>query len=242
MTAQDMTRTARTGVPDDGIARWGGLAGIGGSALLLVVFAIVAVLVGEEPPGLAGAIERFPEVRAARTVENGLYLAVLVLWVPLALSLHHTLRCAHRAFALFGSALNVFGLAVLAAGAIPHAVTFRLSDLYHAEGATAEDQAALALLWQANQAMFNQLLLVGLLVMPVGVALLGLAMRRDPVYGRAAGTASVALGLIGLAAAVIMLVDPASMFSVVGVFALLAFHFLAGWKTSRHRGLPGVRD
>ena len=109
-------------------------------------------------------------------------------------------RTARPSYALFGSALNVFGLAVLAAGAIPHVVTSRLSDLYHADSATPGQQATLVLLWQANQGMFDALLLVGLLVMPVGVILFGLVMRRDPGFGKAAGNLSVALGVVGLAA------------------------------------------
>ena len=218
---------------DSSVARWGGLAGIGGSVLFVVVFAIVAIFVGPEPAGLAGPISRFPEVRVARTVENGLYLAVLVLWVPLALALFHSLRRARPASVLFGSALNIFGLAVLAAGAIPHVVTSRLSDLYHADGSTPGEQATLVLLWQANQGMFDALLLVGLLVMPVGVILLGLAMRPDPAFGKVAGNVSVVLGVVGLGAATVMLVDPLSAAGALGVFALIGFHLIAGWKSYR---------
>ncbi len=218
---------------DAGIARWGGLAGIAGAVLFLVVFAIVAIFVGSEPAGSAGPIARFPEVRVARTVENGLYLAVLVLWVPLALALLHSLRRTSPAAALFGGALNIVGLTVLAAGAIPHVVTSRLSDLYHADGATPDQQAALVLLWQANQGMFDALLLVGLLVMPVGVILLGLAMRQNPAFGTVAGNAGVVLGVVGLAAAIVMLVDPLSAAAALGVFALIGFHLVAGWKTYR---------
>jgi hypothetical protein len=218
---------------DSSVPRWGGLAGVGGSVLLVVIFAIVALFVGPEPAGPAGPISRFPEIRVARTVENGLYLAVLVLWVPLALALFHSLRRTRPASALFGSALNIFGLAMLAAGAIPHVVTSRLSDLYHADGATPDEQATLVLLWQANQGMFDALLLVGLLVMPVGVILLGLAMRGDPAFGKVAGTVSVALGVVGLAAATVMLVDPLSAAAALGVFALIGFHLVAGWKTYR---------
>jgi hypothetical protein len=218
---------------DVSVARWGGLAGIGGSVLFVAVFVIVAVFAGPEPAGPAGPIERFPEIRVARTVENGLYLAALALWVPLALALVHCLRRTPRAFALFGSALNVVGLTVLAAGAIPHVVTSRLSDLYHADGATPEEQATLVLLWQANEGMFDALLLVGLLVMPVGVVLFGLAMRRDPAFGKVAGNVSVALGVVGLAAVTVMLVDPLSVVAALGVFALIGFHLVAGWKTYR---------
>ena len=235
MIAQDgLLHPAQRHDENSSILRWGGLAGIGGSALFVIVFAIVAIFAGPEPVGPAGPISRFPEIRVARTVENGLYLAVLVLWVPLALALFHRLRRTRPASSLFGSALNIFGLAVLAAGAVPHVVTSRLSDLYHADGATPDEQATLVLLWQANQGMFDALLLVGLLVMPVGVILLGLAMRRDPAFGKVAGDLSVALGVVGLAAATVMLVDPLSPVAALGIFALIGFHLIAGWKTYRH--------
>jgi len=233
VTQTGMLHPAQRHHEDSSVARWGGLAGIGGSVLFVVVFAIVTIFAGPEPAGPAGPISRFPEIRAARTVENGLYLAVLALWVPLALALFHSLRRTRPASALFGSALNIFGLAVLAAGAIPHVVTSRLSDLYHADGATPNEQATLVLLWQANQGMFDALLLVGLLVMPVGVILLGLAMRRDPAFGKVAGNVSVALGVVGLAAATVVLVDPLSAVAALGVFALIGFHLVAGWKTYR---------
>lgn len=205
------------------IQRWGGRAGIAGSLLFVVVFAIVAIFAGAEPPGTAGPISRFPEIRIARIVENGLYLAVMMLWVPLSLALHHQLRLTHPARALFGSALNILGLAILAAGAIPHAVTMGLSDRYHAAGVTLADQQTLALQWHATQDMFEALLLTGLLIMPVGVILLGSALRS---------TVSVILGVIGLGAAIVMLVDPDSLAAVLSVFALIGFHFIAGWKVN----------
>ena len=233
ITQDGMLHSAQRHQEESSIPRWGGLAGIAGSVLFVVVFAIVGIFAGPEPAGPAGPISRFPEIRVARTVENGLYLAVLVLWVPLALALLHSLRRTAPAAALFGGALNIVGLTVLAAGAIPHAVTSRLANLYHADGATAGEQATLVLLWQANQGMFDALLLVGLLVMSVGIILFGLAMRRDPAFGKVAGNVSVGLGVVGLAAATVVLVDPTSAAAAGGVFALIGFHLVAGWKTYR---------
>jgi uncharacterized membrane protein HdeD (DUF308 family) len=43
----------------------------------------------------------------------------------------------------------------------------------------------------------------------------------------------VALGILGLAAATVMLVDPLSAAAALGVFALIGFHLVAGWKTYR---------
>ena len=56
---------------------------------------------------------------------------------------------------------------------------------------------------------------------------------NDPAFGKLAGNVSLALGIVGLGAATIMLVDPLSLVAALGVFALIAFHFVAGWKTYR---------
>ena len=84
--------------------------------------------------------------------------------------------------------------------------------------------------------MFDALLLVGLLVMPVGVVLLGFAMRRDPAFGKVAGNVSVALGVVGLAAATVMLIDPLSVVAAFGVFALI------GLPRRRMEDLPALHD
>src|SRR4051794_24825552 len=98
------------------VLRWGGLAGILGGILLVVVFAIVGFgPVGMEPVEPAGEVMRFPEIRMARIVENGLYLAVLVLWVIHVLALYRALRGTSLALALFGSALGILGLVMLMA-------------------------------------------------------------------------------------------------------------------------------
>jgi len=81
--------------------------------------------------------------------------------------------------------------------------------------------------------LFDALLLVGLLVMPAGVILFGLAMRQDPAYGTLAGNLTAALGILGLSAATVMLVDPLSAAAALGVLALIGFHLVAGWKTYR---------
>ena len=65
----------------DSTLRWGGLAGILGSILMLLTFGIVAVFVGMDTMSSEQALMRFPDIRAARTVENSLYLVVLLLWV-----------------------------------------------------------------------------------------------------------------------------------------------------------------
>lgn len=222
-----------TNASDKSVLRWGGRASIGGGLLFILVFAWVVILAGPDPAGLAGPITRFPEIKTVRTVENGLYLAVLVLWVPLYLALYRRLERTRPAPALFGSVLGVLGLGVFAAGAIPHAATSRLSDLYHATGATAQDQATLVLVWQGAQGVFDALLLAGLLVTATGIVLLGLAMRADPAFGNGTAWLSALLGTAGLAAGIVVLIDPRSLVAALGIFALIGFHLVLGWKVYR---------
>src|SRR5262249_54093112 len=125
------------------------------------------------------------------------------------------------------------GLGVLAAGALPHVATARLSDFYHAPAATHNDRATLAYAWYATQGIFDALLLSGLLMMTTGVILFGLAMHSDSAFGKGLGRPSVALGVVGLPAGTAALIDPGSPIAALGVFALIIFHLVLGWKTYR---------
>jgi Domain of unknown function (DUF4386) len=212
------------------ILRWGGLAGILGSIVFVLVFIIVIVFVGADPAEPEGEVMRFTDIRAARTVEDGLYLVVLILWLAHFLALYRALRGTSLAPALFGSVLGIVGLGVLAAGALPHVATAPISDLYHAPGATPEDKATLVLMWQATEGIFDALFGVGLLLVPVGFVALGVAMFGAPSFGKGFGGVSVVLGVIGVVAASVLLVDPLSPSSFVGVLSLIAFHLILGWR------------
>jgi len=211
------------------VLRWGGLAGMLGGILFILVFVIVGVFVPPDPADLEGWVMRFPDVRAARIVENSLYLAVLILGVPLFLALYRALRRTSLAPALFGSVLGILGLVVLVAGALPHIATAPISDLYHAPGATPEDQATLALLWQATQGIFDATLAAGAIVLQLGLIALGVAMLGAPAFGKGFGGVSVVLGVVGLVAAAFNMVDP-SMIGAGSFFAHLVFLLVLGWK------------
>jgi len=225
---------------DRSVLRWGGLAGILGGILFVLVFAIVIVFVGADylGPDAERWVRRFPEVRAARTAENSLYLVVLVLWVTHFLALYRALRSANLAGALFGSVLGILGLVVLAAGALPHVATAPISDLYHAPGTTPEEQATLVLLWQATQGIFDALLIAGLVLLPIGLIALGVAMVGAPAFGRGFGGMTLGLGVAGVAAASTLLVTPTSPISVIGVLAPIVFHLVLGWRTWRLSKAP----
>jgi magnesium-transporting ATPase (P-type) len=157
----DLQRIAQ----EKSVLQWGGLAGVLGSIIIILVFVIVGVFVGME----FVEVMRFPDVKAARIVENSLYLVALILWVIHFLALYRALRETSLAPALFGSALSILGLVVLAAESLHHIWQKPISDLYHASGATLEAQATLVLLWQATHGIFNALLVTGLLLLPIGV-------------------------------------------------------------------------
>lgn len=214
------------------VLRWGGLAGmLGGIVFILAWVVILAGPVGmEEPADLEGWVTRFPDIRTARILENGIYLVALILSVTLFLALYRALRRTSLAPALFGSVLGILGLVVLAAGALPHIAHATLSNLYHAPGATPGEQATLALLWQATWGIFDALLAVGFFVVPIGLIALGVAMLRAPAFGKGFGRVSVVLGVVGLVAAAFNMVDPSSMIGAGSYFAILIFHLVLGWK------------
>lgn len=212
------------------VLRWGGLAGVLGGLVFILVFGIVGVFVGEAATDPARALIAFPDIRTARTIENSLYLVVLILWVAHSLALYRAVRTS-LAPALFGSVLGIVGLTLLAAGALPHVATVPLSDLYHAPGATPGDQATLVLIWRAVQGIFDALLFAGLALLLIGLIALGVAMNGTPAFGQRFGRFTVGVAVIGVVAVAITLIDPRSPIAALGVFALIAFHLVLGRKT-----------
>jgi hypothetical protein len=154
----------------------------------------------------------------------------LILEVTLFLALYRALRRTSLAPALFGSVLGILGLGAMVISATPHIAHAPLSDLYHAPGATPGDQATLALLWQATWGIFDAMLYVGFFVVPIGLIILGVAMVGDPAFGKSFGGVSVVLGVVGLVAAVLQMVDPSSTIGAGSYFACLIFYFVLGWK------------
>jgi hypothetical protein len=212
------------------VLRWGGLAGMLGGILFILVMVFVGVFIPPDPADLAGWVMRFPDIRAARVVENVIYLVALILEVPLFLALYRALRKTSLAPALFGSVLGIVGLVAMVVSATPHVAHATLSDLYHAPGATPADQATLALLWQAIWGMNDRMLYVGFFVVPIGLILLGVAMLGAPAFGKGFGGVSVVLGVLGIVAAVLQMVDPASMIGAGSYFAGVIFYLVLGWK------------
>jgi hypothetical protein len=78
--------------------------------------------------------------------------------------------------------------------------------------------------------MNDALLAVGFIVVPIGLIALGVAMLGTPAFGKGFGGVSMVLGVVGLVAAALNMVDPSSMIAVLSYFAIIIFHLVLGWK------------
>jgi hypothetical protein len=85
-------------------------------------------------------------------------------------------------------------------------------------------------MWQATEGIFDALFGAGLLLVPIGFIALGVAMLGAPAFGTGFSGVSVVLGVVGVVAASVLLVDPLSLSAFVGVLALIVFHLVVGWK------------
>jgi len=186
---------------EQSVLRWGGLAAIVGG-VVSILSAILGLAFWPPPPvGPCGApcfvdesVATFPAVKAAATVGYAAYFAALILLLFLFLALYRALRGSSLAPALFGSVVGIVGLTMLIAGGFPSVAFAHLSDLYHAPGATAQDQATLVLISQGVQAIFNETDAVAGILLGLAFMLLGGAMLRSAHFGRAVGGASLVLG------------------------------------------------
>lgn len=128
-------------------------------------------------------------------MENSLYLVVLLLWSLHSVALHRALSRSQPAAALFGACMSIIGLVVLAAGALPHIATAPIAELYHASGATLQEQTGLIAVWEATYGMLDALLVTGLVILPFGMLAHGTAMVGAPGFGARLGGLAVCYSL-----------------------------------------------
>ena len=214
--------------------RWGGLAGMLGSFLMLAVFAFLSVFVGLETLEPEAALRRFPDIRWARIIENTAYLLTLALWAVHSVALTLALRRSRFALGLAAGVISFLGLGILAAGAVPHTAATAISDLYHAPGTSPDLRPVLVVAWEVSQAWVDTLVVTGIVLTPLGLLLFGVAFMTSRSYGAWTGWASVVLGMAGLYAAVAGLIEEGDIVGL-GVFALVFFHGIVGWKSFRRQ-------
>jgi hypothetical protein len=172
----------------------------------------------------------FADIESGRIAEHFFYLGALMLFALQALVLHRLLTPAHPAAALFGTAMVEFGLVMMAASSLLHVATSPLADLYTASDTPPEDLPAIEYAWHGAQSVFDTMLTTGVLLVPIGIVLLGLAMRRAPAFGPRLTWLSIGLGAVGIIGATIAVVDPGSMFSALSVLAIVVFNLSVGWR------------
>ena len=215
---------------DRQLSRWGGMAGLAGGILLVGSAAVVGAM-GLPDASDVETLTDFADIEAGRIAEHFLYLGALMLFALHVLVLHRLLRKAHLPAALFGTAVAEFGLVIMAASSVLHVSTSPLADLYSASDTPPEDLPAIEFAWHGAQSVFDTMLATGVLLVPIGIVLLGVAMRSAPEFGPRLAWAAITLGAVGIVGAVIAIVDPGSAFSAVSVLAIVVFQLIAGWRT-----------
>jgi hypothetical protein len=214
---------------DRQLSRWGGLAGLAGVVLMLGAFVVVGVLALPDASDVE-TLTDFSDIEAGRIAEHLLYLGALVLFALQTLVLHRLLRHAHPPAALFGTAVAEFGLVIMAASAVLHVSTSPLAELYNAPDASPEDRQAIEYAWHGAQSVFDTMLTTGVLLVPIGIVLLGAAMRSAPAFGPRLAWVAIALGTLGVVGAVIAVVDSGSAFLAASVLAIVIFYLMSSWR------------
>ena len=223
-------RAASEAYADRQLSRWGGLAGIAGVGLML---GAVGVVVGFGLPDAADAetLTDFADIETGRILEHLCYLGAVIMFALHTLVLGRLLRRAHPAAALFGTAVATFGFVVMAAGAVLHVSTRPLAELYTSPDTPAGDLVSIEHAWYGAQSVFDTMLLTGVLLVPIGIVLLGVAMLNAPAFGRRLAWMSVVLGAVGMLGAAAEIVDSTLEFSALSVGAMVVFHLVTGLRT-----------
>lgn len=212
------------------LCRWGGVAALAGVASMLGAFVVVGV--GGLPDASdVETLTDFADIETGRIAEHFFYLGAVVLFALHTAVLGRLLRTAHRPAALFGTVVSMFGLVIMAASSLLHVSTSPLADLYDDPAATPADQQAIESAWHGAQSVFDTMLTTGVLLVPIGIILFGVAMWPSTAFGHRLATFSIAFGAVGTLGAVIAIVDPGSAASAASVLAATLFFLVVGWRT-----------
>jgi hypothetical protein len=215
---------------DRQLVRWGGVAGLAGVALLLASAVVVGIL-GLPDASDVETLTDFANIETGRIAEHFLYLGAVMGFALHVFVLHRLLRTAHPAAALFGTVMAGFGLVIMAASSLLHVSTSPLADLYTDPDTPPEDLPAIEYAWHGAQSIFDTMLTTGVLLVPIGIVLFGIGMRRAPAFGLRLAMFTIALGTVGIIGAVIAVIEPGSMAAAGSVLAITLFHLSTGWRT-----------
>lgn len=222
------------------LIRWGGVAGAAGS-LLLISSAVVVGALGMPDASDVATLRNFSAIESGRIVEHFIYLGALLFMAGNTLVLYRMLSKTHAAAALFGAASAMFGYVIMAGSSLLHLSTAPLAELYTGGEATAEGLAAIEYAWAGAQSVFDTMLATGGLLVPVGILLLGIAMRKAHTFSDGLTAFTLGIGLVGTVGAIIAIIIPGSMWLAASVFSLALFYLAMGWRMLTWRGKPVVR-
>ncbi len=217
---------------DHRLQRWGGVAGLAGAAFLVGSGLVVGIM-GLPDASDVETLTDFADIESGRIAEHLLYLGALMLMALHVLVLDRLLRRDHPAASLFGTAMAEFGLVIMAASSLLHVATAPLADLYTAADTPPEDLRSIEYAWHAGQSVFDTMLTTGVLLVPIGLILFGVAMRAGSVFGPRLAWLTLGLGVLGTVGALIAIVVPGSMFAAVSVLAMVVFSASSGWHLRR---------
>jgi hypothetical protein len=212
--------------------QWGGVAGLAGVVLFLGTIAVV-VAMGLPSASDVETLTDFANIESGRIAEHFLYLGALALFALHTFALRRLLEPAHQAASLFGTVLAMFGLVIMAASSMLHISTAPLAELYTATGTTPEDLRAIEYAWSGTQSVFDTMLVTGVLLVPLGMVMFGLAMRHSSAFGPKLGALAIGLGLLGFTGAAIEAIDTTTDYSAAGVLAIVVFVLISSWRMTR---------
>ncbi len=221
-------QTGISAAQEAAVVRWGGLSGILGGIIFVasIIYQVAFIGTGTTASG-AGPIMRFPGLQTQIAAGQTLFLIGTILMVPLVVSIYRTLRTSSLAPALFGFGLSFLGLAVLAVESEPNVAMAQISAQYHAVGATAAQQDAAVVAWQATQGIFNEFDTCAYIFLSVGFILFGVGMLRAAGYGRAIGAVTTTIGVVGIFGVALFPVTSA-MFAIPAALTFVVFPLLLG--------------
>lgn len=218
------------GAPDRQLCRWGGIAALAGVASMIGTGVVVGAL-GLPDASDVETLRDFGDIETGRIFEHFLYLGALVLFALHIVVLNRLLAPAHRPAALFGTVVAQFGLVIMAASSMLHLSTSPLAELTTDPDTPVDDLASIEYAWHGAQSVFDTMLVTGVLLVPIGIVLFGLAMLRATEFGPRLAWFAIVTGTLGFAGAAIEAVDRDLEFSAVAVLAIVAFHLSSGWRT-----------
>ncbi len=215
--------------------RSGGMAGILAGVFVIVGAILIAL---RPPPSTLGEIlgELFPQNRTLVAAGTYVTLAALLLAVPFLASLYWKLRGTDRALAQLGLGPSLLAIPLLIFFIVADfAVTSSHSNLYGqalADDPTsplgAGDAGLVLVAYWTTSSLISAVALAAALLLGLGVAFFGIAMRESADFSKGFMWLSVALGILVILFAFLNLDLPAAFLGAA--LAVAAFALVLGWK------------